>query len=146
MDTQGEKVTAPAFPAMRDNTTNPSRRKKRILLVDDEAAFTMILKLCLPGLDVCAENDPFKATETARRFKPDIMFLDLIMPGVDGGFVAAQFKEDPELAKLPIVFLSGVLRAKETGARQTFNGHDFLAKPVSRDQIIACVEKHLGTS
>ncbi len=126
---------------MRDNTT---RRKKRILLVDDESAFTMILKLCLPELDVCAENDPLEAVETARRFRPDIMFLDVIMPRADGGLVAAQFKEDPELKTLPIVFLSGLLSAKEAEANQTLNGYDFLAKPVSKDQIIACVEKHLG--
>ena len=118
--------------------------KKRILLVDDEPGFTNILKLVLKGFDVAVQNNPLLAIETAREFKPDIIFLDVIMPDLDGGAVAAQLREDPELCKIPIVFLTAIVSGSEAADRQTIGGYDFLAKPVGRDQIIACVTKHLG--
>jgi len=118
--------------------------KKRILLVDDESGFTTILKLSLPGFDVCAENNPLQALETARKFKPDMIFLDVIMPEADGGTIAAQFKEDPILAKIPIIFLTAIVSGKEAASKQEIGGYEFLAKPVSRDQIVECIKKHLG--
>ena len=118
--------------------------KKRILLVDDESSFTSILKLVLKGFDVAVQNNPFLALETAKEFKPDIIFLDVIMPDLDGGAVAAQLRDDPDLCKIPIVFLTAIVSGTETADKQTIGGYSFLAKPVSRDQIIACVAKHLG--
>jgi CheY-like chemotaxis protein len=75
-------------------------RKKRILIVDDEAAFTCVLKLTLELNDeyeVCEENDSCSAVATGRRFVPDIILLDVVMPIVDGGEVHRLFKLDPIL-------------------------------------------------
>jgi CheY-like chemotaxis protein len=118
--------------------------KKRILLVDDESGFTHLLRLVLPNYEICEENDPTRALETARRFKPELVFLDVIMPDADGGTVAAQFREDPDLRNVPIVFLTAIVSPKETKARHTFGGYEFLAKPVAKEKIIECVTKHLG--
>ena len=119
--------------------------KKRILWVDDEPGLTAIIELTLPTFDVRVENNPLKAAETARSFKPDMMFLDIIMPEANGGMVAVQFKEDPELARIPIVFVTGILSEREAAAEQKLDGYEFLAKPVSRHQITSCVKRHLGT-
>ena len=59
--------------------------KKRIMLVDDESGFTRLLHLVLPTYDICEVNDPALVLETARKFKPELIFLDVIMPGMDGG-------------------------------------------------------------
>jgi CheY-like chemotaxis protein len=118
--------------------------KKRILLIDDESGFTNILRLSLPAFDVVAENNPVRAVETARRFKPDIIFLDVIMPDMDGGAVAAELKDDPALANVPVVFLTAIVSDKDTPSGSLIGGYEFLAKPVSRDQIVECVKKHLG--
>ena len=66
-------------------------RKKRILLVDDEPAFTRLMKLnleCNSAYEVKVENDGGKALAAARAYRPDLIFLDVIMPDVDGGQVA----------------------------------------------------------
>lgn len=118
--------------------------KKRILLIDDESGFTNILRLSLPAYDVVAENNPLRAVETARRFKPDIIFLDVIMPDKDGGAVAAELKEDPALANVPVIFLTAIVSDKDTKPGSLIGGYEFLAKPVSRDHIVDCVRKHLG--
>jgi CheY-like chemotaxis protein len=118
--------------------------KKRVLLIDDESGFTNIMRLSLPAYDVLAENNPAHAVETAKKFKPDIIFLDVIMPDLDGGTIAAQLKEVPALRKVPVIFLTAIVSTGETKSKHEIGGYEFLAKPVSRDQIVNCIKKHLG--
>jgi CheY-like chemotaxis protein len=115
--------------------------KKRILLVDDESGFTRLLRLTLPAYEIREENNPLKAVQTAKEFKPDMIFLDVIMPEADGGTVAAQIKEEPTLRNVPIVFLTAIV---SKGERHEIGGCEFLAKPVSREQVDECIRKHLG--
>ena len=119
--------------------------KKRIFIVDDESGFTRLLKLTLERTGryvVREENDGTVAWLAAREFKPDLIFLDIVMPKIDGGDVAQQIRSDPALAHVPIIFLTAIVSARET-ARE-IGGFPFLAKPVSLDAITACIEEHLG--
>ena len=119
---------------------------KRVLLVDDESGFTRLLKLTLEqkgGYTVLEQNDGSKAHLTARQFRPDIIFLDIVMPKVDGGDVAQQIKADPLLSNTVIVFLTAIVSNKETSQGQEFGGFPFLAKPVSLDSVIECIEAHV---
>lgn len=118
--------------------------KKRIMLVDDESGFTRLLHLVLPTYEICEVNDPTKALERARAFKPELIFLDVIMPEADGGTVAAQLRADPLLRHVPIVFLTAIVSQKETAGKHMFGGDEYLAKPVKREEIIECVTRHLG--
>ena len=91
------------------------------------------------------ENSSAAALIAAREFLPDLILLDVIMPGLDGGGVAAKIKEDERLSKIPIVFLSAIVKKEETeAAGGNIGGLTFLAKPVKFDDLIACIEKHLG--
>jgi len=120
--------------------------KKRVLLVDDEESFTRILKLNLERTgqyEVRTENWGGAAATAAREFKPHILLLDIIMPQMFGGDVAAQFKNDPELRHIPIVFLSAVVkptRVKEHDG--IIGGYPIIAKPASLDAVIEGIEKH----
>lgn len=119
--------------------------KKRIFIVDDESGMTRLLKLTLERTGrfiVREENDGTQAWLAAREFEPDMIFLDVVMPKIDGGDVAQQIRSDPSLAHVPIVFLTAIVSAKEGG--QQIGGFPFLAKPVSLDTIIRCIEEHLG--
>ncbi len=118
--------------------------KKKILLVDDESGFTRLLRLTLPAYEVREENNPLKALQTAKDFQPDMIFLDVIMPEADGGTIAAQIREEPTLKNVPIVFLTAIVSKDEAQNRREVGGCEFLAKPVSRDQVEACIRKHLG--
>ena len=119
--------------------------KKKILLVDDESGFTRLLRLTLPAYDIREVNNPLKAVEVAKEFKPDMIFLDVIMPEADGGTIAAQIKEEPALKNVPIVFLTAIVSKEEAKTRREIGGCEFLAKPVSRDQVDECIRKHLGS-
>jgi CheY-like chemotaxis protein len=119
--------------------------KKKILAIDDEVGFTRLLKVVLRHYDIREENDPLRALETARNFKPDLILLDIIMPGLDGGDLAAKFKDDPMLCHVPIIFLTAVVSKHEAGEHPKRIGHDvFLAKPVSPEALERCIAKHLA--
>jgi CheY-like chemotaxis protein len=120
-------------------------KPKRVLIVDDESGFTRLLKLTLEktrGYTVREVNDGTQAWLVAREFHPDIIFLDVVMPAIDGGDVAQQIRSDPTLAHVPIIFLTAIVSSKEGG--QEIGGFPFLAKPVSVDSIIKAVQEHTG--
>ena len=118
--------------------------KKRILLIDDEQSFIRMLKLNLEetgAYEVRAENRGTRALAAARQFNPDLILLDVIMPDMGGGDVAFQIEADPNVKDTPIVFLTAVVKKGEQGI---IAGHDFIAKPVTVEEVIDCIEEHLG--
>ena len=117
--------------------------KKRILLVDDEPGFTRLLRLVLPRYEICEENDSRRAVATAQSFHPDLILLDVIMPDMDGGTVAAQIREDKSLRNVPIVFLTAVVSEKEVADHGTIGGFPFLAKPVTKEKLVDCIKQYL---
>jgi len=121
--------------------------KKRILLVDDEKSLTSLLKLNLEetgNYDVRVENWPEDALGAARQFKPDLILLDIIMPRMPGGNVAAQIDADPELNGTPIVFLTAAVRKHQVEENEgIISERPCLAKPASMEEVIAIIEKHL---
>jgi CheY-like chemotaxis protein len=118
--------------------------KKRILLVDDEPGFTRLLRLVLPKYEICEENDSRRAVATAKSFQPDLILLDVIMPDVDGGTVAAQIREDYALRHVPIVFLTAVVSQKESADNATIGGFPFLAKPVTKEKLLDCINRYIA--
>ena len=124
-----------------------SEPKKRILLIDDEPAFTRMVKLNLEQLgnyEVMEENRATTAVATARAFKPDLILLDVVMPAMDGGDIAAKIQADRTLKDVPIVFLTAIVQKKETkvgGMRS--GGLLFLAKPVSLETLIKTIEENI---
>lgn len=118
--------------------------KHRILIVDDEVGFTRLVKLVLRRYDICEENNPRRALQTALEFRPQLILLDVVMPGIDGGNLAARFQDDPILRHVPIVFLTAVVSKDEAGdSARHIAGYSFLAKPVCPDVLERCIEEHL---
>jgi len=122
--------------------------KKKILVVDDEVGLTRMLKRNLEATgryDVRTENAGAVAVAAAREFQPDLILLDVMMPGISGDEVAAQLKEDKKLNHIPIVFLSAIVKKEETEPTGgNIGGLTFLAKPVKLDDLITCIENRLG--
>jgi CheY-like chemotaxis protein len=121
-------------------------KKKRILVIDDEAAFTRLLSLNLAHqYQVRVENEAPKALTAALEFKPDLILLDVMMPGADGGELAGIFQAHPQLKHLPIVFLTAAVARKEVRSNEgMIGGLPFMAKPASVQEIRDCVEKYLA--
>ena len=121
--------------------------KKRILIIDDEAGFTRMVRLNLEktgSFEVREENKATSGVSAAREFKPDLILLDVIMPSMDGGDIAAQIQNDRHLKGTPIVFLTATVSTREAGTGGLNSGGAlFLAKPVSVENLINCINENV---
>jgi len=122
--------------------------KTRILVIDDEPAITRTLRLSLERLgayEVRTENDPRAAVLSARAFRPDLILLDVMMPHLDGGELAAKLEADPLVQGTPIVLLTALVSNDETEGREArIGGLNYLAKPVGIAELTRVIESHLG--
>ena len=122
--------------------------RKRILIVDDEVPLTRLLKLSLEHTGaylVQVANRPEEALHSAEQFLPDLVLMDVMMPGIDGGTLAARFQASERLQKVPIVFLTAAVKRDEVQRHHgQIGGHSFLAKPVDLQEITRCLQQHLG--
>lgn len=119
--------------------------KKRILVIDDESGFTRLLKLTLEktgGYLVEEQSDPTLARDSARRFRPDLILLDIVMPKMDGGAVASQIQADSLLKNTPIVFLTAIVSKQEAKNENRIGGFRFLAKPITLEALKRCIEEN----
>jgi CheY-like chemotaxis protein len=131
-----------------NRNTMMNTEKKRILAVDDQPRNTRLLKLYLEQTNnymVKEENDAKAALSAAEEFQPHLILLDVMMPGMDGGELAACFKASPKLKAVPIVFLTATITKEEVEASGgRVGGQSFLAKPVVLTEVAACLKHHLG--
>ncbi len=125
-----------------------NHEKKRILVVDDEPSITRVLKLNLEqtgDYEVETENISREALAAAERFRPDLVLLDVMMPGLDGGNLASQLQASSKLKGVPIVFLTAAVTREEVRERRgLIGGLPFLAKPVNLHEVLTCLQQHLG--
>ena len=121
--------------------------KIKITIIDDEAGFTRMVKLNLEStgdFEVQEVNWAPAAIASARKFKPDLILLDVVMPNVDGGELAARIQSDGVLRGTPIVFLTATVSIRESAHNGlTSGGFLFLAKPVSQADLVKCINDHL---
>jgi len=120
--------------------------KRRILIVDDDRDSTHLIKILLEKIShylVLEENNAAKAHESARDFRPDLILLDIMMPQIDGGDIAAQIDADPGLQRTPIIFLTALVTKTEAKAGLHIQGHPVLAKPIDIPELINRVEENL---
>jgi len=120
----------------------------RVLMIDDEVGFAKLLKLNLEQLgtyEVRIEHRGETGLAAAQAFKPDIILLDVLMPDMDGGEVAAQLRTDPVLRQIPIVFLTAVVSREEADDKSgVIGGYPFIAKPVRLQQLVEVIEEQIG--
>jgi CheY-like chemotaxis protein len=121
--------------------------KTRIMIVDDEAPFTRLLKLNLErtgDYEVQVENNPQAAYKSASHFLPDLILMDVMMPGIDGGTLAATFHASTSFQNVPIVFLTAAVKREEVEAHHgMIGGLPFLAKPVDLAELTQCLQQQL---
>jgi two-component system, sensor histidine kinase and response regulator len=127
-------------------TTHQTRPTGRILIVDDQQANLHVVSTLLArhGYDVATARNGEDALGALHALPPDLVLLDMLMPGMDGFELLAEIRRDPSLAQLPVVFLTVaqdrdlLLKAFESGAV------DYVTKPFMPEELLARVEAHVG--
>lgn len=111
---------------------------RRILVVDDEVDVTELLGYHLRqrGYDVRMLNDPKLALETARQFRPDLIVLDIMMPGLNGIQVCRLIRADSSLKTVPIVFLSAKTEEGDRIEGFESGADDYVCKPFSPKELM----------
>lgn len=122
-------------------------KKTRILVVDDDPNATRIVRMGLERAsryEVYELNDPRQTLDVARRFQPDLILLDICMPGAEGVDVAFQIRSDPDFERTPVVFLSALVSEREAVSDGSPAGaFHFVAKPPRLARLITCIESNL---
>ena len=104
--------------------------RQRVLLVDDEDRIVnfLALKLKVSGYEVLTANDGEKGLELARKADPDIMLLDIIMPGIDGIEVLKRLRK---FSDVPVIVLS---------AKERISENAFMSNPFNPDDLVAKIK------
>ena len=110
----------------------------KVLVVDDEPEITEIVETFLTeaGYQVMVENLPSQAVEKAKSFGPDVVLLDIMMPGMDGYDICEVLKKDPRFMSTPVIFLTGKDRQDDMGRSFKSGGDMFIKKPFSCERLL----------
>lgn len=116
-----------------------------ILVIDDDPAARDLIRrhMISEGYQVTLAESGERGLELARRSKPDMITLDVMMPGMDGWEVLVRLKEDESLAAIPVVMVSMVSN-QDIGF--AIGASDYLTKPVSRERLVTVLRKHIAES
>ncbi len=120
-------------------------RKKLILLVDDLADNLQVLAghLKEEGYEVLAATNGPRAIALVRNRKPDLILLDIMMPGMDGFSVCQEFKRDPDSADIPIIFITARTETDDLLRGFQLGAVDYVTKPFKSAELLARVRTHL---
>ncbi len=109
-----------------------------ILVIEDDAIVARTIERCLRGEEfrVTVANSGIEGLKAARRHVPDLVILDVIMPGMDGYAVCKEMRNDPLLADVPILFLTAKVKDEDRIAGFRAGADDYLGKPFNLDELI----------
>ncbi|HTT57058.1 MAG TPA: response regulator [Opitutaceae bacterium] len=115
--------------------------KGRVLIIDDDEAVHAVLTnmLTREGYSTRDARDGKEGLRLAREYHPDIVILDILMPGMDGWTVLSQLKAIPECATIPIILLT-MLENKEMGF--ALGAADYLTKPIEAEKLLPVLARH----
>jgi twitching motility two-component system response regulator PilH len=115
----------------------------RVLVVDDSATIRAVLgrMLEVDGYQVTRAADGETALELARSEPPALIFLDIVLPGINGFAVLRSLRHDPATQHIPIVMISGNQQATEQFYVQRFGADDFISKPFGQAEVARSIDR-----
>lgn len=126
-------------------TPTATTRIQRVLVADDEPSIRHLLEVNLraEGLDVVACEDGDSAYAAARTAPPDLIILDVMMPGRDGLDLLRDLRADPRTADVPVVLLTAKSTDAEVWEGWTAGADYYITKPFDLDEILTFI-RYLG--
>ena len=118
----------------------------RVLVIDDSPTIVALLRRMLlqNGFEVLEAGDAEAGLEIARSGPLDLLFLDIVLPGMNGFEALRRLRRDPATRDLPVVMISGNELATEQFYAQRIGADDFMKKPFSRSEVFHRIERLLG--
>jgi DNA-binding response OmpR family regulator len=118
----------------------------KVLVIDDEAPIRLLCRVNLEaeGMQVLEAADGVTGLETARSAMPDVILLDVMMPGLDGWQVAEELLDDENTSGIPIVFLTARAELRDRARGLDVGGIDYVTKPFNPIELASLVRNLLG--
>ena len=118
----------------------------RVLVIDDEAPIRLLCRVNLEaeGMQVLEAADGPSGLEKARAESPDVILLDVMMPGLDGWRVAEELLDDPRTESIPIVFLTARAELRDRARGIDLGGIDYVTKPFNPVELAPLVRELLA--
>lgn len=113
--------------------------RRKIVIVDDDVLIRETVRLALDhaGFYVIAVGEPERALAVVRAEKPDLVIMDLYMPGSDGRELIRALKSDPEIAKTPVILFSGSDEAIDVVSGLQSGAVEYLGKPIDGEILLS---------
>ena len=110
---------------------------ENILIIDDDPSTTRLLEVLLrrEGYNIQSENLSKNALQTSKSFAPNLIILDLMMPGIDGMTVCRDMKGDPELEDIPIIMFSAVNQPDVKVEAHEAGINEYITKPIHPNEL-----------
>ncbi len=130
-----------AFVKLKEQLAHEQAVDYRIMIVEDDRSQAFFAESVLrkAGMETLAVTDPLRTLDALENFKPDLILMDLYMPGIDGMELTAIIRERDEFISTPIVFLSGEQDSDKQFDALSAGGDDFLSKPIRPKHLISAV-------
>ncbi len=128
--------------------TEPDDVRNVVLVVDDSPETLGMLNQALDdaGMTVLVALEGLQAVSIARKMQPDIILLDAMMPNLDGFATCRILKREPELADVPVIFMTGLSDTEHVVKGFEAGGVDYVTKPVKAAELIARIRVHLANA
>ncbi|HNV86502.1 MAG TPA: response regulator [Candidatus Omnitrophota bacterium] len=120
--------------------------RKKILIADDDVLESYLVKSILEATgqyEVTLEARGSKVVKKALALRPDLILQDIVMPEKEGSEIAWEIKNTPELAAIPIVFMTGSASKDDLDTEGKIGGNPFIIKPASAEEILRQVKRYL---
>ena len=123
-----------------------NRSDYKILIVDDVVSNVLLLKILLTNekFQVCTANCGNACIEQAKKEKPDLLLLDVMMPDISGFDTAVILKKDPETMDIPIIFLTALNTPSDLVHGFQVGANDFLTKPFNKEELVMRVVQQIS--
>lgn len=121
--------------------------QRTILIIEDEKLIIVSTQMVLEaaGFHVESATNGEVGISKARELKPDLILLDIMMPGIDGWETLTRLKRDAETASVPVIIFTAREHARGHQKSAEMGAADYFRKPFEPDELIELVEKHLGS-
>lgn len=125
----------------------PQKNNKKVLLVEDDSLLAKILmdSLVREEFDAVNIKDGLQVMETVKKFQPDVILLDLILPGLDGFEVLRELKDDTKLKNIPVFIISNLDSLSEVKSAKALGAEDYFIKAnTDISKIIKVLKKRIN--
>ncbi|MEZ5966050.1 MAG: response regulator [Planctomycetota bacterium] len=121
--------------------------ERTILIIEDEKLIIVSTQMVLEaaGFRVESATNGEAGISKARELRPDLILLDIMMPGIDGWETLTRLKRDPETAAIPVIIFTAREHTRGHQKSTEMGAADYFRKPFEPDELIELVEKHIGS-